>query len=589
MWSLRGFVKLIRDNAWTNAATPKAALPQSERRPSLWTPEDGEGDKRTSAGGGLFSAVISAWSGSLRSAPNAVENTLRGASVHESDHAEGGPVRLGKLQDLLDRLSRRYGTLMQTRDEMLEVHTKVQMEWARCADMRRFYLESQGRFMEQAEACLSTQDRAGAMELLRQLYRQTQADLNAMNVQAEITRNLEDRLSSIHFHLLRRDEAFFKSCHAIISLQPLSPATEKQIAASAVRVRSSSASNESEASAGNALHPTLESYYDKAGDVGLIGEELANLDVEYQEARGVRLFLAERDDSPSLSDSEFEENYRQAREQIEQRLTVAMQEAEKLRHQCIDEGLNLAERERPQSEGTDDLLLDRRSEILDPESIRSHRALHGDMSNWRMVGPDSLFRGGPVFRDPDESFGDEYEFNGLENVHQPSSTQKADLLRWASLLPDDAGPFDPEPDVPESQSASGQLVELENPSFSISPSVTPNGPPPADPWSQSWKRAMQYEVANMPDLRSRLSSSYESIQLQKQARDATRIEANDETSLDAWISVNVPRRRSTLTHLQRRQSFDANVSEGPSQKRYRLAALRSRVSSSELRLTVDPG
>ncbi|KAF2159650.1 hypothetical protein M409DRAFT_60583 [Zasmidium cellare ATCC 36951] len=594
MWSLTGFLELLRENAiWTYAGTQRNAAPQDERQderpPSLWEPENREAVNRTSGGGGFLSALISALSNPAPDAAITDENAPQDANIAGLDQKDSKEVSLEKIHDKLDRLSRRYGKLMQARDEMLEVQNMEQVEWARCADMRRFYLESQQRFMEQAEVLLSAENPAEELERLRQFHRQTQADLNAMNVQADITRNLEDRLSNVYFHLNRRDEAFMESCHDMASLWPMSAASRRQTSGSVAKAISSSLSQWSKASGGNTLHPTLEGYYDKAGDVGLIGEELANLDIEYEEARGARLFIAERDDSLSISDSQFEDNYRHAREQIEQRLGRAFQEANELGQRCIDEGLDLTEREKAQSEGTDVLLLDRSSEVLDSDDIRFNHAPPGSLTNWRMVGPDSLFRGGPVFRDPDEPFDNDYELFGPEHTRGSNPTQSADVLRWASQLPDEEQSIDPESDIPELRLEADQIAERDQARLWEMPELMVHSPPSGDSQGQSWVQPLQDQVANMPDFRTQLPSSYENILLQKQARNASRNEPAGETNPDAWTTIDVPRRRSTITHLQRRQSFDANAGEEATRSRYRLATLRARVSTSELQLDVDPG
>lgn len=371
------------------------------------------------------------------------------------------------------------------------------------------------------------------------------------------------------------------------SLWQLPSASRRGITVPAVQTFSSMDSRTSQVSEANALHPILESYYDKAGDVGLIGEELADLDIEYEETRGSRLFIAERGDSLSMSNSKFEENYRHAREQIEQRLSVAVEEANELRQRCIDEGIDLIEREKQRSDGTDELLMDRRSEILDWDDIRSHHAPFDILSNWRMSGRDNIFRGSPVFRNADEPLGSDVDSHGPGSPRAPDHGQNDHVLHWASQVPTETGSLGPESEIPD-MALEAQLMEEVDPHLdSLPPQLSAETPSHQDPQVYAWCSAIQEELANMEEFSIRASPAYQSIRRLKQPRNADPPLRN-EPSIEVWTPISAPRRRSTLTHLQRRQSFDANASEEMPATRFRLPALRKRASTSELLLAMDP-
>lgn len=313
----------------TNA--PNKRHDELEVSPSLWRPykEDIHESSRP-RNGGAFSTASSVRFDTLHNFQHDAETTASAINTVQLKHKHKTQNNSDMLDDSLNRVTRRCDRLTRTRDRMLELRTQIQTEWARYADMQRFYIESQDNFMAQAELYMTSSDLTDHMTRLRHLHQQTRADLNAMEVQAEITRNLENRLSSMHFKIQQRDQAFVESCHALVDLlQRRSATTHREVPQK--KRPASTATQSSRPSKTDAMHPLLEKHYDKAGDVGLIGEELANMDVEHEEGVEGRLLLAERDEDLSVSNSQFEWNYRSSRAEIEQRLEFALRVAQELK------------------------------------------------------------------------------------------------------------------------------------------------------------------------------------------------------------------------------------------------------------------
>lgn len=220
----------------------------------------------------------------------------------------------------------------------------------------------------------------------------------------------------------------------------------------------------------------------------------------------------------------------------------------------MDEGLDFSGEEKPRSEGTDDVLLDRSSDVVDPDDQPKQSKKRRPPLNWRILGSDSPFRQGPVFSDPDEPLGDDISGYEATWTQGPSFAQKAYVLHWASQIPQEAEGVAPDSEIPD--------LFLEA------------GPSPRK--SLQWKCAMRRQLAGMHDFSEEPSSAYLRIQRQKRGKAVPRQGSNDWLDLVDYVQVQIPRRRSTVTHLRGRETPDE-----PS-KRFRLAALRARTSTSEL-------
>lgn len=89
------------------------------------------------------------------------------------------------------------------------------------------------------------------------------------------------------------------------------------------------------------LDPLLEAYYDSAGDVKILGERLVMLDDGYSEDLALRELLREHDEEPSVADSAFEQDYLAERLKLGRDLDLAIEQADKLRAECLLAGLDI--------------------------------------------------------------------------------------------------------------------------------------------------------------------------------------------------------------------------------------------------------
>ncbi|OQN96406.1 hypothetical protein B0A48_17658 [Cryoendolithus antarcticus] len=89
------------------------------------------------------------------------------------------------------------------------------------------------------------------------------------------------------------------------------------------------------------LPPLLELYYDEAGEVKLQGESLVNLDYWYTEEVSVRMLQEDQGLEVPVPDDVFHAEYLHKRALIEVALDRHIDEAERLRTQCIAAGLDL--------------------------------------------------------------------------------------------------------------------------------------------------------------------------------------------------------------------------------------------------------
>ncbi|KAK4544659.1 hypothetical protein LTR36_003908 [Oleoguttula mirabilis] len=200
---------------------------------------------------------------------------------------------------------------------------------------------------------------------------------------------LEDRVAEVE------GEVFDQVAGLVVLVQQLKA---KQISSGSIEAASDDGSNRHvlPRNGTSQLHPDLERYLDKTGDVGLLGEQLVNLDVDFEEATAMRAFDAEHDRPPSTSDSEFLRRHHDARELLERKLGPAIEVADELKAICLAIGLNIdlganafSEANGDDQSGHSEASVYRNSTLggYVGSSIASYRALRSDL-----LSRDSTFQ-----------------------------------------------------------------------------------------------------------------------------------------------------------------------------------------------------
>lgn len=351
-WGLRNIAR--------PASTPGRDVPARKGRPSLWVPKITDPKESTCPSQNASFASRSLWTPSCR--PRIEQSSSPATSPVQTQGTHVVDFELKQnIKDAFCQLQRQHKKLSHLREEEVAARTLAQIEWAKCAVARTHYSDSQTLFMSQVRDAMETGDLANRIGYLEELKQQADRDLDKMKLQTSLTKELEERLSNISLRLQDRESAFVLASQKSARLLSSSPQSIRPTDSQGASRCSEYAA--SPAAAAKAMHPLLEDYYDKAGDVGLIGEELADLDIEHQEATAFRIFQLDHEEQPTVSSVQFEHDYRVARAEIEQRLRIAIQEAQSRKRLCIDRGLDIDGEENDPSEGTDDLILGRNDEI----------------------------------------------------------------------------------------------------------------------------------------------------------------------------------------------------------------------------------
>jgi len=269
----------------------------------------------------------------------------------------------------LKRMSRRRSKLYGIREQVLHLRIGVDYEWQKMESLRKFCQQSQDAFMDAIDRVIAGDTLSDHAALLRDLHRTANNHNSDLNQQRELVRSLSSTLNDVETELSACENSVCKSLetafHAVAKLYPRHLVDLGSIASSSV---AGSETSRSRSILSETLNPCLEQYYDKLGDLGLLAEDLTNLQADHEMATVDRAFQMEHDETPIISDVQFERDHWEARCGIEEKITFAIREAEHLKQLCRDVGISLNTAERPRSETTDELLLDRADDRWQPRT-----------------------------------------------------------------------------------------------------------------------------------------------------------------------------------------------------------------------------
>lgn len=141
-----------------------------------------------------------------------------------------------------------------------------------------------------------------------------------------------DSLSNLEFRLTERIASILKTMHSSNFADTLrAEMLDETLSVSDINSPTASLSG---------IHPLLTEYYARQGEIGVLIERIQENEFTHDEGKEARDFLADRSDSLEVSDKEFERNHSERRQEIEQELHVARQDALRLQRLCEALGLD---------------------------------------------------------------------------------------------------------------------------------------------------------------------------------------------------------------------------------------------------------
>ncbi|CAK1364527.1 unnamed protein product [Cercospora beticola] len=232
--------------------------------------------------------------------------------------------------DITQELRRQYVQLLRRRARVEHIRVEAQQALQQSSDARRFFHESKHELMKYIR------DQGGGYSLdqpaFLTLCDNMLVDSDTADAKATTAKNLQGKLSSHEYRLRESESAFSKQLDEFLKSTGAWDSTQLD----QVRLENTSTTT-SQSTLSPILDPLLQTYYDKAGDVRLLGEELADLDVEHQQALSIRALERDQGKTPSETESCYERSYQASRAALEKQFGDALAAADAIRRQYFSE------------------------------------------------------------------------------------------------------------------------------------------------------------------------------------------------------------------------------------------------------------
>ncbi|GAB7362829.1 hypothetical protein MBLNU230_g3132t1 [Neophaeotheca triangularis] len=169
---------------------------------------------------------------------------------------------------------------------------------------------------------------------LEQLYQQAQSGQTALQNQEHVLSSLEVKFNALEYRLIKREEEFVASAETFASSVQEIPTAIRD---PPLAILPPSEHNET----ASTTHPLLAEYYDRKGDIAVYLERLQEFVEEHQEALGRRDLAKDQDQVLEISDEQFQQDFEQARELLENDYEKALQDTDRLGKLCQKQGIEI--------------------------------------------------------------------------------------------------------------------------------------------------------------------------------------------------------------------------------------------------------
>lgn len=266
---------------------------------------------------------------------------------NRSSNDEGNPT----LRDLLRQLQETYGTLSRRRNDQMLLQTQTATEISTYRYKRKFaedsILQLLATFSEQREEEMKSVPQQTIQSLKAQLV----DDGLALESQSQIAMEVESRNSNNQFKVAESETLFMVALKELILNMPGGSELWTDMDTMAVVARQK-VDNLSEAT--DEIPELAQKYFEAAGNVYIIREQLMESHQQHIDERAMRDFMRDQGDIPAMLDSIFESEYESKQAALKERLEEAMRLADQAKRTCDDHGIDVeALRHRNRSD-TDD-------------------------------------------------------------------------------------------------------------------------------------------------------------------------------------------------------------------------------------------
>lgn len=228
-------------------------------------------------------------------------------------------------QDIVNQQAK----LNQLRQDVDALRDSANYAWECRKHQFRFVQYSMNKFVEAAGEVLVEVPADHSLERLNQALVHVQGDIQVVTDQIDSSTAAEGKLGNKQFRLRRREQKFAAAVQE--TLRTLSDDGLHTQPTSEV----SSPDINSQEDAPSSVHLLLEKYYAGVADLEVLQERLADLKAEFGEEKINRQLRQDQDQSPELSDEEFEAAHTKQIQDAWSALTDAKNRLAYLQEECV--------------------------------------------------------------------------------------------------------------------------------------------------------------------------------------------------------------------------------------------------------------
>jgi hypothetical protein len=239
---------------------------------------------------------------------------------------------------VISQLSEKLEAIETSRDSKKRLRAELKTAIRHLKALRKAYHRSRASYDDAVDPLGSIKDTASPVQIgsrIATLREKSDRDREALEAHSGHVRSIQDAIRTTQRALDRSQLEF----EAIALQRP--PREDSSPTTTDVQTHTTNAqpSHHTPASSAQGDQPLLDKYLERAADVGIFGERLAECNYEYWSAVAQREMRQDRDETLSVPDEDFEKYWQTEKEVITRDLDCAIHDADELLAMCQREGL----------------------------------------------------------------------------------------------------------------------------------------------------------------------------------------------------------------------------------------------------------
>ncbi|KAF2722888.1 hypothetical protein K431DRAFT_283398 [Polychaeton citri CBS 116435] len=299
--------------------------------------------------------------------------------------------RIALVEELSRHFVVRQTKVTRSRGRVLKMRDRLVGGLSSFRHHQRFLQESQQAFMNAIDEASTLHDPTSRRSQIRDLYEATHLDECVLDTTTKKLHEIENRLGGLENVLKKREEKLQLVAQKMLEITELGSGDEQvQTLDLDLASETSDGSMHTYQSSVTNTHPALLDYWDKKGEVRVMQERLANVEVEYQDARARRNFEEDQEKAQALTEEEFNLFWKNEMASTQDELEKARISFHGARQACISAGLvPYVGREPPAEDEYDEDAEPAASEAPVDHSLITITADHGNANTGYLASPHS--------------------------------------------------------------------------------------------------------------------------------------------------------------------------------------------------------